>query len=196
MNSTRPRRSLSLPLLALAVASLLAACGGDDSDGDGDGGGGGGDSFVGQNYDFKVVAVDDQCNNGALNVLFLPEGAGSENAFDDPILVPGKDDLPWEGEIKLPDPFQKVQVKIEGTDETRTIADADNTGVLLDETTYPGCIVDFLTDVQLNIADPARVTGNAVLSMSKLRGELENCPDVTSDPCDITIDLVGAPSGN
>ncbi len=195
-DSARPRRTATHLLAALACAALLAAsgCGGDDSsEGAGEGAG---DGFVGQNYLMKVVAVDDACNKGALNALFLPEGAGSESPFDDPIYVPGKTELPWEGEIKLPDPFKKADVKIEGSDETRTIVGADNTAVLLDEATHPGCLVDFETSVTMNIADPARITGSAVLSMSNLAGEVGNCPDVETDPCNITIDLVGSPSAN
>jgi hypothetical protein len=168
---------------ALLVSGLLlasVAC--KPSEGEGD--------FAGGQFQFTTTAVSDACFDGGLEAVFLPGGAGSTNDFANTIYVAGDDELPWTGEIALPDPFSAVEVTVTGDATSRSFAGADNTGVELDADAYPGCMVDMSIGVDLAIDSADAVSGTATLTTSSF--DEENCPAVTAEPCDITLTLTGA----
>jgi hypothetical protein len=162
----------------ILIALVAAACKpSDEEPGD----------FVGGDFSFQTVAVDDACFDGGFEPIFMPDG--QPNDFGDNIYVPGADELGGTFDVPLSDPFQDINATITGTDTTRVITGADNTDVELDAEDYPGCLVNMSIDVSLTIVDNDNVQGTATLSTSSF--DEEGCPDVSADPCTITLDIVG-----
>lgn len=165
---------------ALALLLLLSACEPSEE----------GDDFVGGSFQFETTGVDDACFDGGFEVIFMPDGPSTPNAWGDPIYLPAADELPSTYEIAMPSPFAAMQVTVTGDDATRTVTGAENLGVELDAEAYPGCLVDMSIDVALTIDSATEVHGPAVLHTSSF--DEGGCPTVDADPCDITLDLRGA----
>ena len=168
---------MRLSLLALPL--LFVACDPDDSD----------EPFTTGDFEFETVAVDDACFDGGFEVLFMPDGPETPSEFGAEITVPAADELPSTYPIDLADPFNDMEVTVTGSGDTRTIRGAQNIGVELDDEAYPGCLVDMSIDVDLTISNADEVSGTATLNTSSF--DEANCPVVTSDPCEITLDIVG-----
>ncbi len=141
--------------------------------------------FTSGDFQFRTLAVSDGCLDGAMNVLFMPEGEPAD--FPDPIYLPGVDDLPATYEIDLPDPFSEMTVTVTGDGESLHVEGAENTGVEFDADTYPGCLVDTIIDVALVIDSADTAHGTAVLTTSNFDGE--SCPEPDDDPCDVVATL-------
>lgn len=169
-------------VLVPALLALSVAC--NPSEGGGD--------FEGGDFAFFTTGVEDACNDGALNPIFLPGGDGSENPLDNNY-VAGADELPWTGTVSLPDPFADAEVTVTGDDSSRSFAGAPSTGIDLDADTYADCKVDSDIGVELVISDSDNVTGTATISLSNFTGA--DCPTPTADPCDVTLDIRGERAG-
>ena len=163
----------------LLLPALLFACEPSESDAD----------FVGGDFTFQTVAVTDACFDGGFEVLFMPDGADTPNDFGSSINIPAEADLPSTYTINLSAPFNSMEVTVTGSGNSRTITGAVNEDVELDPTAYPDCIVDMSIDVSLTLSGNDEVSGTAIMHTSGFLGE--NCPAVDSDPCDITLDIVG-----
>lgn len=165
--------------VALLLPALLLACTPTDDP----------DAFESGSFSFQTVAVTDACFDGGFEVLFMPDGPETPTDFGSEIFIPSEDELPSTYTVNLADPFNDMEVNVTGSGNTRTIRGAVNSNVELDEDAYPGCIVDMSIDVDLTISSNDEVSGTAVLNTSGF--DEPNCPTVDSDPCDITLDIVG-----
>ncbi len=171
------------PLL-ISFAFLLTAC--PPSEGD--------DEFVGGLFAFETYGVDDGCIDGALNTIYLPEGAGSTNPFGDEIYLPGDGELPYDGSIPLQAPFEDLSVTFTGDAGSRAFTGGENTQVDLDPDTYPDCKIDLAISADCTLSGSDSADCTATLGMSNLNGA--DCPVTSSDPCTFTLDIRGTRSGS
>jgi hypothetical protein len=146
--------------------------------------------FQGGDFQFTTTGVDDQCNDGAFDVIFMPEGTPED--FETPIEIPSTSDLPATYTIDLQDPFTEMQVTVDaGASEDQMEAlGATQTGVELDADSWPGCLVDASIDIYLTIIDDNTLEGSAALHTSSY--DEDSCPAVSADTCDIKLDLSAA----
>ncbi len=147
-------------------------------------------AFDGGNFQFTTRAVADGCLDGGMDLLFMPEGAGTPNEFADPIYIPGFDELPMTYDVSLQEPFNDMEVTVTGTADTRLVSGAQNDGVEFDADNYPGCTVDNVISVALTIDSADELTGTATLATSNFTGS--TCPVPDEDPCDVVLTLTGA----
>ena len=171
-------------LTLVACAALFAGCPGtDDDDADGD--------FEAGQFDFSTVGANDACTDGALEVIYMPEGQGVPSAWQYPIELPAFDDLPKDVDIQLQAPFNDMNVTITSPgDDQFAIEGEENLGVSLDPDTYEDCVVDYSIDALLTLQDNDNLTGNVTLHTGGWTGD--DCPQVDSDPCDITLEVEAA----
>ncbi len=166
-------------ILLVACGAVMMGCPAGDDDDDAD--------FIAGQFDFETVGVDDACMDGALAVLYMPEGEGTPSPWAYPIELPACADTPADTFIELQDPFNNMDVVIDCADSTFTISGEENLGVEIDADTYPDCTVDYTIDAEIGVIDADNLTGTVTLSTGNWTGE--NCPAVSADPCDVTLDV-------
>ena len=154
-------------------------------------------NFDGGNFQFTNTSVSDSCLDGAMTLLFLPEGDGTTNDWQDPTELPAWDALPATYTIKLQDPFSdNMEVTVtEGTSEgLLRIEGSEQPDVYFDEENYSDCTIDMLINADVVIDDNSSVHGTADITVSDISGD--TCPtfDVSADAgtCAITLDFTGA----
>ncbi len=190
------KRLLLLTLFALAPVAMLSGCtdSGDDSSGgaEGEGEGEGELDFPAGNFEIYTVEVDDQCYDGAFEVLFMPDGPEHPKKFQYPIELPDPSTLPKTYTIQLQDPFHEMEITLERSGErSMHCEDALNPAVLLDEDTYGDCTADLTIDFDVQIEDRDHVSATANVSMSNFTSQADDrCPDV-QDGCTIKLTLQG-----
>jgi hypothetical protein len=173
--------------LAPALALVLGACVGTDDTGNPDD-----FDFPGGNFQFSNVAVADDCLDGAMAALFLPEGPGSRQDWAVTTELPPWGALPAAYVMDMQAPFQDMDIEVfAGSAEGTLVIDgALQEGVHFDEATYPDCTVnmDIAADVVIDGDDS--VHGVAFFQVSGYAGD--SCPPFATDPCQITLNFVGA----
>ena len=180
-------------IFVVAATFLSAGCKRDDgvSDDDDDGTPTPGDpsEYTGGDFQFTTLAVDDGCLDGALEVLFMPNGPEVPRNWDYATYLPSFDEMPTTYSIDLRAPFIGIQITVEDAGDYRmTVDDAVMSDVLLDEERYGDCTVTMTCDVDLTVVDSLHVEGTTAISMSD--GVDEHCPVFTTDPCTMTLTLV------
>lgn len=149
------------------------------------------EDFTGGDFQITTTAVDDGCYDGAINTVFLPDGDDSTNDWANPTYLPGWDELPATYTIALQDPFSDMEVTmVDGGAQNLVVDGASQTAVELDADQYPGCTADMSIYVDITVVSAGEISATATLTTSNTQGD--TCPTITSDPCDITLDLVGA----
>lgn len=172
-------------LLILVVLGILGAlvigCPAADDDDDGE--------FTAGSFAFLTVGVSDACVDGALEVVYMPEGAATPSAWGYPIELPAFEDMPATVDIQLQDPFNDMTVEITSPgDDQFAINGEENLGVDLDPDTYDDCVVDYNIDALLTLSDNDNLTGTVSLHISNWAGD--DCP--ASTDCDVTLDVEAA----
>jgi hypothetical protein len=176
-------------ILPLAVL-VLAACGDkDDTASEFDFA-----DFEGGTFQFTTTAVDDGCYDGSFEPIFMPDGADTPNDWAATTELPSWVDLPASYELGLPEPFLAMDVTVEkGSDAVMVLSPtAQPEPVVLDEDNFPNCMVQITIAAELTITGADTITGSATLEMEGFEADPDNCPVVTSDPCEITLDLTAA----
>ncbi len=169
---------LTLMILGILGALAIGCPAADDDDDDG--------AFTAGSFGFATVGVTDACTDGALEVVYMPEGAGTPSDWQYPIELPAFEDLPAMVDIQLQDPFNDMTVEISSPgDDQFAINGEENLGVDLDPDTYEDCIVDYNIDALLTLQDNDNLTGTVTLHTSNWTGD--DCP-ATAD-CDVTLDV-------
>jgi hypothetical protein len=174
-----------LPLFAVA----LMACGDKD-----DTAGFDPTTFEGGTFQFTTTAVDDGCYDGSFEPIFMPDGAGTPNDWAATTELPSWADLPSTYSLGLPDPFLAMEVTVEeGGDALMVLAPTDQPdAVALDADNFPDCMVQITISADLTIIDADNITGTATLETAGFEADPDNCPVVTSDPCEISLDITAA----
>ena len=145
-------------------------------------------TFEGGSFQFTSIAVNDQCLDGAFDVLFLPDGNSSDWQY--PIELPSWDDMPQSYSISLQDPFTDMAITAnQGPNETISISDGTQTGILFNANAYPDCLVDLGVNAAISLIDGQSVSGIATLTVTNAIGD--TCPLFASDPCTVLLDFQG-----
>jgi len=167
----------------------LLACGDGKLDADGSSDGTGrGFSWSGGDFWFYTNEVDDGCFEGALRVLFMPEGSEEPHRFEYLIYLPGYDELPYEQTVDLRAPFIEMPVTIdEGPDDQLQIRGSVMEAVELG-TRYGDCVATMTVDAELLPTDADTAEGGAELTISDVRGD-DRCPVMPSDTCSVVLGL-------
>ena len=78
--------------------------------------------FYGVDHRITTQSVNDQCFDGAMNALFMPQGADTLQIFQYPVYIP-KIELPLTYEISLREPFIGLEITAEaGADGESTVS--------------------------------------------------------------------------
>ena len=145
-------------------------------------------TFEGGSFQFTSIAVNDQCLDGAFDVLFLPDGNSSDWQY--PIELPSWDDMPQSYSISLQDPFTDMAITAnQGPNETISISDGIQTGILFNANAHPNCVVDLGVNAAISLIDSQSVSGIATLTVTNAIGD--TCPPFASDPCTVLLDFQG-----
>ena len=146
--------------------------------------------FQGGNFQFTNSSVDDQCLDGAFNVLFLPDG--DDHDWEYPVELPSDSATPATYNIQLQEPFSTMEVTVESGSSSGSfiIANAAQQGVLFNEDSYPDCTVDLSIDTTITATDDNNITGQGTLSVTAYSGD--TCPAFASSPCPILLDFYGS----
>ena len=150
------------------------------------------ETFYGKNHQITTYEVDDQCFDGAMTLLFMPDGEASPQQFQFPVYIPSMDELPKTYEISLREPF--VGMVITATDAGNgTIAIGDG---LMEEValgaTFGECKATM--DVEaLIVPGDAVFDVAATVTMSELRGDEQGCPVPLSEICQVTLYMESVP---
>ena len=152
---------------------------------------GGADDFTGGDFQITTIAADDGCYDGALETVFLPEGAGTTNDWATTTYIPGWDELPATYTIELQDPWSDMEVTmVDGGAGNMVVEDATQTGVELDPDQWPDCTADASIYVDITIVSADEISATATLTLSNMQGD--NCDPIDGDSCDVSLDLTGA----
>lgn len=149
-------------------------------------------SWEGGDFRFHTLKAEDGCLDGALEALFMPEGAGQPHDFEYPIYVPAYEECPTSYEIDLREPFVGMPVTVdcepsEGFRVRGSVMDA----VELGAGTYGDCVVTMTVDADIWPTSADTIAGTAWIDISDPRGNDGRCPVFTQDPCTVTLTLSG-----
>jgi hypothetical protein len=162
---------------------IFCACGGDAGDAAFDLA-----DWTGGDFQFYTVQVDDQCLDGALEALFMPEGPTNRHAFEDPIYLPGYEELPLSYDISLRDPFVGMPVTVtEGDGGMLEVRGSVMESVELGQVAYGDCVVTMSVDADLLPVAADQADGNATVSITDARGDDGRCPVFAVDPCAVAL---------
>lgn len=148
-------------------------------------------AFKGGEYEVATVGMVDDCLDGALEALFMPQGRETPQVFEFPVYVPGTDELPMTYDISLREPFVGVEMTVDAADEGLSGSSDVIEEVLLNEPLYGDCVSSLQAEVTLLPETATTGTGSAQLTMSAFRGEEDRCPEeeLQSDPCLVSLEL-------
>ena len=171
-------------LLSLTLALSLTACAKDSSE---DSGNFSIQDFTGGNFQVTSTGVSDNCMDGAFSLIFMPEGADTPNDWGTTTEFPAYDSMPATYSIELQSPFSEMEVTVSENNGQLAVGDAAQSDVLLDNETWPDCRVDMAIEAELMVHSDDHLIGSAVLTTGSF--DEDNCPEVTSEPCEILLDL-------
>ncbi len=173
----------------LLFAAALPGCGAEDGEA-GEIGGSRSFDFASGQFELHTLSTDDLCLGGAMNVLFMPEGAATPWKWEFPVDFHAPEDLPKTYDVPLRQPFGTISVTFEAVSKSRERArGAQNTGVLLNEAQFGSCVADLDADMDIRLESATQVAGEGKITMANPRGD-ERCP-VMSDPCELVLVFQG-----
>lgn len=209
---TRKGWRLVVALVGCLAVLAVSACEGDSDDNGGGGGadvggggntdtGGGGNTdtgggattdFPAGTFQLTTFGVDDNCLDGGLAILFQPDGAGTPYDLQYPTEFPAYDALPQTFTMQLQDPFTDMQVTlVAGGESLMTVTDSLQSDLVVDADNYGDCNVDMLIDAEIVIVDADNIDVTATIEVSNWTSTGDTCPNVTSDPCTLVLDMKG-----
>lgn len=192
-----PRRALAsrrhvVVLLAAGVVttscgestSVAAASSGDDAITTAPG------EVAGGVYQLSVVTAQDGCLEGALELVFKPNGGAEPYALQNQTTLPGGDALPASGVIELEAPFSAMPVTWEAGDAGALVIHGGAIDdVLLGLASSPDCTADLVIDVDVT-PSAAGVDVAANVTLSGVTSPTDTCP-VIPNGCLVSLELVG-----
>ena len=145
-------------------------------------------------FQFTTVLVEDGCGDGALNLLFMPNGTDTPWDWEFPIRIFPPERLPQSYAVPLREPFGQMQVNVEPVSAVEErIRGAENRNIRLGEAQFGACVADMDADVDLTLLDSNTMSGHGALSMTNPRGD-GRCPTFPAE-CSVllTIEAVRVP---
>lgn len=141
-------------------------------------------------YQLSVVAAQDGCLEGALELVFKPNGGAEPYALQNQTILPGPSSLPAQGVIELEAPFSAMPVTWESGDAgALVIRGGAIDDVLLGLASSPDCTADLVIDVDVT-PSTAGVDVAANVTLSGVTSPTETCP-VIAEGCLVSLQMVG-----
>ena len=187
-------------LAVIALASIaFAACGDDGDNGTDTGpaattdtGGGGGVDFAAGTFQLTTHEVSDACLDGALDLLFMPNGSDKPYDLANTTEIPGRADLPKTYDIQLQAPFAAMTVTVEADGGNMKIVGAQQEDVVVDANSYGDCTADMTINANIVVADKDNIDVTATISIAKFESAADQkCPTPKSEPCAVTLTMKG-----
>lgn len=150
------------------------------------------EDFYGVDHQITTQSVDDQCFDGAMNALFMPQGSNTPHDFEYLVYIPSLDELPMTYEISLREPFVGMEITAEdGDDGIINIVSGRMEEVALGPT-FGSCVATM--DVEAEIVPAGDYFEfSTTITMSELRGDDEGCPIPQIDPCTVDLFMTSVP---
>lgn len=141
-------------------------------------------------YQLSVVTAQDGCLEGALELVFKPNGGEEPYALQNRTTLPGSSALPASGLIELEAPFSAMPVTWEAGDAgALVIRGGAIDDVLLGLASSPDCTADLVIDVDVT-PSAAGVDVAANVTLSGVTSPTDTCP-VIPDGCLVSLQMVG-----
>jgi len=148
--------------------------------------------FYGKNHQVTTYAVEDLCFDGAMTLLYMPEGQDVPQQFQYPVYVPTLEELPMTYEISFREPFIGMMV---------TATDAGGGNISLGEgqmeevslgSTFGECIATM--DVEAEITPGVgQFDIVSIVTISDLRGDEQSCPVPRLNICQVSLYMESVP---
>ncbi len=149
--------------------------------------------FSGGNFQLTTHEAKDECLDNALSILFMPDGTDKPYDLQFPTELPAWKDLPSTFTMKLQAPFSDMEVKLDKAGASKMVVkDSKQTDLVVDSKKYDDCNVDMSIDADLTVVDDDNIELYAKIKVSDWKSSGDTCPEVKSDPCDITLTMRGA----
>ena len=149
--------------------------------------------LYGVEHSFQTLGVEDACFDGALEILFMPEGANNPHEFEYPIYMPLLEETPYQGSVDFREPFVGMDVEIAG-DETGLLSIE---GAIMEAVALGGsfgdCAADMTVSAEFSPAEEG-FSGAANIQLSNLQSAEEACPVPSSETCVVQLQLFTEPS--
>ena len=151
-------------------------------------------SFSGGLFALETFEVQDQCLDGGLDLVFMPEGVDTPYRLAEDNELPAASALPSSQTIKLQAPFDSMAVEITdaGTGAMR-IVDAQQPDVVVDESQWGQCKADMVIEADITVVDDNNVNIAASVSVNTWKDgptDGDACP--TANPCIVTLSMRGS----
>ncbi len=145
--------------------------------------------FASGEFQITTHSVVDECLDGGLNLLFMPEGDETPWGWEFPIELYAESELPRTYDIQLRDPFGAMTVNAvdSGVDLQQMIANKD--GVSLGSQ-YGDCVANIDSVVEMSLVDSNTAEGLASLSLSNPVGD--DCPVDLPPSCSVFLSIEAA----
>ncbi len=172
-----------IAFLVLGLAMLLTpACGDDDTDTDTE-------VFAAGNFLVTAIGVTDNCFDGAMNTLIIPDGVS--NDFPELIAFPAYAGLPSTIDIAFGAPFQSVTdvaVQKSGASGWSTVGDGFAQSGVSIVAEGKDCVSDMMAYAELIATDNDNFNGTGILTISSATGA--DCPVFANEaPCTVHVQL-------
>ncbi|MFU8803487.1 MAG: hypothetical protein ACNA8W_06740 [Bradymonadaceae bacterium] len=173
-------------IVLTAICSLAIVACGDSEETEGDTG------FSGGSFNVTVLSVQDNCFDGAMNTIVLPDG--TPNDLPAPVSIPAYSNLPAAVDIEFNAPFQStsgVQFEVFGENGLRTAGNGfEQTGVDI-AGDGEDCVATMTVTAEFISSGPDSFTGTGTLTITSAEGD--DCPAFqTGPPCTVTTPMSAA----
>jgi len=145
--------------------------------------------FKAGDYQFSTTDMSDDCLDGALEALFMPQGRTTPQEFEFPVYVPSLDELPASYEVSLREPFVGMPVTVTEAPNGLQFEGAVMDEVLINQSLYGDCVATMTVDSKIWPESSKAGTGVAEIDISAWRGSEGRCPSPDADPCLVTLEL-------
>jgi hypothetical protein len=144
--------------------------------------------LYGVDHQFYTEAVSDECFDGALSALFMPEGPESAHAFEYPIYMPLLEETPFNTSVDLREPFMGMDVVISGAaDGSLSISSSVIPSVLLGGN-FGDCSSTMTVDAEFS-PRPSGFVGLASIALSAFESGDDSCPVPSSNECTVQLQV-------
>ena len=143
--------------------------------------------FATGEFTVTTNAVDDQCIDGGLNLLFMPRGEDEPWEWPHAVELYSPSELDATYSITLREPFGEMTVTAtQVSSAQQELVAHPNPEVLLGAERFGDCVAELDGVVELNLLDSNSAEGVALLEFRDPRGD-ERCPADMPDTCNVSL---------
>ena len=148
--------------------------------------------FTGGQFQLYVQTVDDKCLDGALEVLFMPEGNNTAYALKNVSFIPGLADLPSTYILKLQAPFEDMSITMASDNAGgMQVINATQSAVLLGVPGSEDCRGDIDFGGTVRIDSATQIALEVTATLTNLSSVTQTCPPLETHPCAASLAMTG-----